>query len=63
MPMTTFNFNESPRVVHVRLGSVRWFLELIVRFSAHMPIWGRGKRNITDRQRVSYDAAKEYVKV
>ena len=61
-PLTVKNFNEAPRILHLRLRSATWIEGLLIRLKAKHYQWGAGKP-ITDAQKKRLDKAEERMKV
>ena len=61
-PLTVKNFNEAPRILHLRLRSATWIEGLLIRLKAKHHQWGAGKP-ITDAQRKRLDKAEERMQV
>ena len=60
MPISTLPYHKSPRPLHVRLGLLRWFIELLIRILGKCHKWRDGV--LSDNQKKGYEKAEQKVK-
>ena len=61
MPLTTFNVNEAPRPLHLKLRALSWFQTFFYRVTGKVHQWNSGGLSLN--QDANLKRAKQFVKV